>query len=103
MEKKDKRFSIGLIIILLILAAVVFVLSFSRQSEPLENLPEIIKEKIYCPPESREADVCIQIFEPVCGFFNSKTCTEKPCTKTYSNSCSACSDEKVLYYTEGEC
>ena len=49
--------------------------------------------RIYCEPEQREADVCITLYDPVCGDDG----------KTYSNSCGACKDEKVNYWVEGEC
>lgn len=53
-------------------------------------------EKNFCPPESRNVEFCIEIYQPVCGGND----TEKT---TYSNSCFACMDETVLYYTEGVC
>lgn len=48
----------------------------------------------YCPEESRNADACIEIYQPVCGF---------PINKTFSNSCFACMDENIIYYAQGEC
>ena len=59
----------------------------------------------YCTPEQKKAEICIQIYQPVCGWFDSNQiqCTRYPCSQTFSNSCFACSDEKVLYWTEGEC
>ena len=58
-----------------------------------------------CSKESRNADACIEIYQPVCGFMDGEKiqCIRAPCANTYSNSCFACLDENVLYYTEGEC
>ncbi len=63
------------------------------------------QEQNLCPPESRNADACIQLYQPVCGFFNSEKiqCIKYPCTQTFSNSCFACMNEDILYWTEGEC
>ena len=59
----------------------------------------------YCNEESRKGDVCITLYKPVCGWFDSEKiqCIKFPCAETYSNSCFACLDEKVLYWTESEC
>ena len=47
---------------------------------------------------------CAANYEPVCGWFNSSIkCFAYPCAQTYSNSCYAAKDEKVDYYTLGEC
>lgn len=54
--------------------------------------------KTFCNPEQRNAEACIEIYQPVCGFSSSD---EK--IKTFSNSCFACMNENVEYYTEGEC
>ncbi len=69
-----------------------------------ESAPTNSKEN-YCPPESRNAEACIQLYRPVCGFFNPQKiqCIKYPCANTYSNSCFACTNENVLYWTEGEC
>ena len=61
--------------------------------------------KNFCLPESRNVEPCIEIYQPVCGWNNTEEtkCTKFPCANTYSNSCFACMDENVLYYTEGIC
>ena len=56
-----------------------------------------------CVPADREVDVCIELYQPVCATIS---CEEEPCEiqkQTYSNSCKACADSKVVEYTEGEC
>ena len=45
-----------------------------------------------CPEERGE--VCIEIYEPVCGL---------PTKKQYSNSCFACLDPEVIQSIEGKC
>lgn len=59
----------------------------------------------YCTPEQKKADVCIEIYKPVCGWSDPEKiqCIRYPCARTFSNSCYACADENVLYWTEGEC
>ncbi len=47
-----------------------------------------------CEPGDRNADACIEIYQPVCGM---------PINQTFSNSCFACINEDVIYYIEGEC
>jgi hypothetical protein len=59
----------------------------------------------YCDSDSRLADVCIEIYQPVCGWMDGSKiqCLAFPCVQTFSNSCFACMNENVLYWTEGEC
>lgn len=58
----------------------------------------------YCTSESRNAQVCPEIYGPVCGWFNSNVnCIKYPCAAEYENSCRACADNKVEYYTSGAC
>ena len=59
----------------------------------------------YCSTESRNAEACIQIYKPVCGWNDPGRiqCIRYPCAQTYSNSCQACMNENVLFWTEGEC
>jgi hypothetical protein len=75
----------------------------TNQSYPQSN-QSVEKEKHYCSPESRNAEVCTMEYRPVCGWFNqSIKCFRYPCAATYSNPCFACADKKVDYWTEGEC
>ncbi len=61
-------------------------------------------ERNYCTEEQRQADSCIQVYEPVCGWFGQDVqCFRYPCAATYSNACFACLGENVEYWTEGEC
>jgi hypothetical protein len=50
-------------------------------------------------------EVCMQIYSPVCGWADPTRiqCIRYPCATTYSNSCNACNDINVQYWTEGEC
>lgn len=61
--------------------------------------------QVFCPEDSRNAEFCIQVYEPVCGYFNPGwiECVREPCAETYSNSCEACKNSDVLYYVDGEC
>ena len=57
-----------------------------------------------CTSEQRGAEICISLYSPVCGHFNSSIqCVKYPCAETFSNSCFACSNPSVEYWTEGEC
>jgi|TARA_Y100000310_G_C20634344_1_gene790388 hypothetical protein len=98
MSKKEILVVIVVIVILSILAWQVL-----RNSEINENgVPE--EDKNYCPEESRGADVCIAVYDPVCGWSGPEIkCLVYPCAQTFSNSCFACIDENVLFWTRGEC
>lgn len=63
-----------------------------------------------CPDQRPE--MCTQQYDPVCGYWSEGVPCKPgvPCPaiavikkKTYSNSCSACSDKKVRGYTKGQC
>jgi len=57
-----------------------------------------------CSAKSREAQVCLALYAPVCGWFASNVqCVKAPCATTYSNSCFACQNANVADWTEGEC
>jgi hypothetical protein len=47
-------------------------------------------------PELRP-EMCTMDYNPVCGNLSDAT------FKTYSNGCNACSDSKVISYSQGEC
>ena len=62
-----------------------------------EKIADENSNKNYCYPESREAGACITLYDPVCGWKNNEK------IGTYSNSCFACMDRNVEYWTNGEC
>jgi len=61
------------------------------------------RDRTFCPGE--RPDACIEIYKPACGWFDPERiqCAKEPCAQTYSNSCFACGDENVLYWTDGDC
>lgn len=62
------------------------------------------ENKTFCTDESRGADICIELYAPVCGWFSPEiNCIKYPCAQTFSNSCFACSNGNVEYYIPGEC
>jgi hypothetical protein len=64
-----------------------------------------ISGKHYCQPSERGVDVCIEIYSPVCGWNDPDkiVCVTYPCASSYSNSCFACLNPEILYWTEGDC
>jgi hypothetical protein len=54
-----------------------------------------------CLPEQKNADACIEIYQPVCGKYVLNT--GKAAYETFSNSCNACSSMKVIGYSSGAC
>jgi len=60
---------------------------------------------IECSPESKKADYCIEVYEPVCGWFTKKPseCQNLYCKESYANHCFACKDKRVFGYTKGKC
>ena len=68
-----------------------------------ENTSE--REKHYCSPGDKNNKVCIELYDPACGWFDPThiQCIRYPCARTFSNSCFACADKDVIYWTGGEC
>lgn len=57
-----------------------------------------------CTTDEKQAVLCAEIYQPVCGWFAENIrCIKWPCASTYSNRCFACQDENVGSVTEGEC
>lgn len=54
-------------------------------------------------PSSNRPKACTKEFFPVCGLFGDNECLNPPCTKTFGNRCLACSDSKVVTFTDGKC
>ncbi len=71
---------------------------------PAPNQNEPLKQN-ECTAEQRQGNVCPELYGPVCGWFDPARiqCIRYPCAQEFSNGCFACHDDKVLYWTEGEC
>ncbi len=52
---------------------------------------------VTCTPDTRKGGMCTREYSPVCGTLADNT------SKTFSNKCVACSDEKVVRYVAGQC
>ena len=52
---------------------------------------------VKCTPDTRKGGICTREYSPVCGTLADNT------SKTFSNKCVACSDEKVVRYVTGPC
>ena len=71
----------------------------------VEEPPLPTNDQIACTDEMKQADVCIEIFAPVCAQVQVE-CITTPCepvAETFSNSCFACANDRVLSYTNGAC
>lgn len=67
--------------------------------------PDVPEPGVVCTAEQREAEFCAEIYAPVCGQVQVE-CFTTPCEpvpETFSNSCFACMNERVISYTEGAC
>lgn len=81
-----------------------------RQGPNCEFAPcpgESAGEKVvsHCGPRLSEPIFCTEQYEPVCAQVQVE-CVTTPCdpvSQTYSNSCFACANDRVLSYTEGDC
>jgi len=58
---------------------------------------EGIGANVTCTPDTRKGGMCTREYSPVCGSLADNT------SKTFSNKCVACSDEKVVRYVAGPC
>ena len=71
----------------------------------MDNSMKLNEEKHFCSQQERESDFCIELYQPVCGWSDPEKikCIKYPCAQTFSNSCFACQNPNVLYWTEGDC
>jgi len=120
----EKKWVISIIILVVIFVVTLLLLPFSkvvgctkeakicpdgssvgRSGEKCEFEECPSSGEVYCEDEERGVGACIEIYQPVCGWNDPEKiqCITYPCASTYSNSCFACRNEGVLYYTEGEC
>ena len=91
MPKKDTTKKVILIISLVIAVALLMlaVILIVNKKAPYGEV-----NKIYCSSQSRNVDVCTEIYAPVCGY---------PAGQTFSNACFACMNQGIEYYTQGTC
>src|SRR3990172_10840010 len=99
----ESRKGILILIFILLLLAVLFY-TFSLNENDTETTDRT-HGKTFCKPEDRNAEICTEIYQPVCGWFDPAKiqCIRYPCAVIFCNPFSSCMDENVLYYTEGEC
>ncbi|KKQ55042.1 MAG: hypothetical protein US74_C0044G0015 [Parcubacteria group bacterium GW2011_GWA2_38_13] len=94
---KKILFIIVAIIVIIVVFISIAVSVILMQFENDNNFSETFDKTIICTPDQREADVCIQIYEPVCAKVNIQ-CIKAPCypiLETFSNSCEACKNSLV--------
>ncbi|MDO8508339.1 MAG: hypothetical protein Q7S27_01500 [Nanoarchaeota archaeon] len=101
-KNKHKKTIILLIIFLSIILVAGMILNIIPFSSNYNYNEE---KKTFCTPQSREAEACIKIYKPVCGWSDPKKvqCIKYPCANTYSNSCLACLDKNTQFWTESPC
>ncbi len=58
-----------------------------------------------CTEEQKQTQACTKEYLPVCGWSDPAKvqCIKYPCAQTFGNICSACADENVISWSEGEC
>ena len=88
-EKYSEKWLLKLIIVSVILLGLCFSVMPSSTNRGYVDYDR----RDYCTDESRIAEMCIELYDPVCGSNG----------KTYSNSCFACKDSSVIFFTPGEC
>ncbi|MBS3085063.1 hypothetical protein J4225_00045 [Candidatus Pacearchaeota archaeon] len=100
MQKKAQigTIIIAVIIIGVVVFSVVFLNKVFGEDFGSGNSKDTDKNKNFCSDKSRNADACITLYKPVCGYSN-----DAQKIKTYSNSCVACQNSEVEYYASGEC
>jgi hypothetical protein len=106
--KKNIKIPAGIIILLLIiiiLSSIYYIQNFNKSNKNINPINETNQTLNYCSAESRNAQVCYELYKPVCGWFDSSKiqCIKYPCAATYSNECFACQNSNVAYWTDGEC
>ncbi len=75
-----------------------------HEGELFVEIIDVEPQVITCTPDQRNR-FCTKEYNPVCGLTQVE-CITTPCDpvpQTYGNGCSACSEERVISYTMGEC
>ncbi|MFH0861630.1 MAG: serpin family protein [Candidatus Altiarchaeota archaeon] len=80
------------------------ILFMGRVSNPGGSQGQQEPQRHVCTAQEHAAEACTLEYNPVCGWFNDGIkCIRYPCAQTYGNGCGACADDKVEYWTRGEC
>jgi len=87
-----KKIKIKIVMLFLLLILIVSFTIIALTKKPTGNGIE------FCTEESRNAEFCIEIYQPVCGYDSNQNKIQ-----TFSNSCFACINENVKYYIDGQC
>lgn len=111
--QRKVSWEIWLLVILAVLLVIFYILTNNGNKGVVSNQNSSnssssggnVSDKIYCSPQSRSGDACIQIYQPVCGWYNSTKvqCIKYPCAENFGNSCVACHNSNVDYWTAGVC
>ncbi|WP_373080691.1 hypothetical protein [Zhongshania sp.] len=73
-----------------------------------QNAPATPVVEGFTSCETPRPEMCTREYRPVCGHVDTGIrCVTTPCPaqrhQTYGNACSACADEKVMGYEQGDC
>lgn len=97
---KKKTIVIIVSIVLLFLIGYLLLVLYLQEAYSVEE-----ENRIYCDDSQRNVDACIELYQPVCASVQVE-CITAPCDpvqETFSNSCFACMNERVVSYVDGEC
>ncbi len=108
--KKPTEPNKALIITLILVATVpmitMFIIFSVKVKQTIDKTtPQLTWENLTCTDESRQAEACAEIYQPVCATVEVQ-CITAPCdpiTTTYSNTCEACKNLWVSSYKQGQC
>ena len=98
---KNQKTLLSIVLIIIIFFITFFIFNNILNKDAEDNETEMFD----CSDESRNVDSCANIYSPVCGLVHIQ-CIQAPCNpvlETFPNSCVACSNSLVEYYTKGEC
>lgn len=92
---------IVIVIVIIVIIATVVLLRGQWAEKPAHS----VDKEIRCLKNQREADICAEIYAPVCANVQIQ-CIKAPCypiKETFGNSCEACQNPLVDSYNEGAC